>query len=110
VALFGIAALLAMGLASFGNDLSMPGSWGACMDIGGKHTGSLAGSMNMMGNFGGALSPVIVPPLLTAFAAPGSTDPNWSVAFLLFAAVYAVGGVAWLFIDPVTPLGGGDHD
>lgn len=64
----------------------------------------------MMGNFGGALSPVIVPPLLTAFAAPGSTDPNWSVAFLLFAAVYLVGGLAWLFIDPVTPLGGGDHD
>lgn len=72
--LFGIAALLAMGLASFGNDLSMPGSWRACIDIGGKHT-----------------------------------DPNWSVAFLLVAAVYAVGGVAWLFIDPVTPLEGGDH-
>ncbi|MEI8367242.1 MAG: MFS transporter [Planctomycetia bacterium] len=107
---FGVAALLAMGLASFGNDLSMPGSWGACMDIGGKHTGSLAGSMNMMGNFGGALSPVIVPALLTAFAAPNSTEPNWSVAFLLFAAVYAVGGVAWLFIDPVTSLEGGDHD
>ena len=103
---FGVAALVAMGLASFGNDLSMPGSWGACMDIGGRHTGSLAGSMNMMGNFGGALSPVVVPWLLARFATPGSTDPNWSVAFLLFAAVYAVGGLAWLFIDPVTPLEG----
>ena len=107
VTLYGIAALLAMGLASFGNDLSMPGSWGACMDIGGKHTGSLAGSMNMMGNFGGALSPVVVPALLAAFTAPGSTDQNWSVAFLLFATVYFVGGLAWLFIDPVTTLEAG---
>lgn len=103
-AAFGVAALLAMGLASFGNDLSMPGSWGACMDIGGRHTGSLAGSMNMMGNFGGALSPVVVPWLLARLATGGSDGANWTPAFLLFAAVYAVGGVAWLFIDPVTPL------
>ena len=74
------------------------------MDLGGRHTGALSGSMNMMGNFGGALSPVAVPWLLTTFTPPGSSDPNWSVAFLTFAAVYAVGGLAWLLIDPVTPL------
>ena len=65
---------------------------------------SLAGSMNMMGNFGGALSPVVVPWLLARLATGGSDGANWTPAFLLFAAVYAVGGVAWLFIDPVTPL------
>lgn len=110
-ATFGVLALLAMGLASFGNDLSMPGSWGACMDIGGRHTGSLAGSMNMMGNFGGALSPIVVPAVLRLGAAAGTGDrePAWTAAFVLFAAVYAVGGAAWLWLDPVSPIDRGER-
>ena len=29
---------------------------------------------------------------------------GFSTAFLLTAAIYGVGAIAWLFIDPVTPL------
>ena len=29
------------------------------MDIGGKFTGTVSGAMNMMGNFGGVVSPVV---------------------------------------------------
>src|SRR6185436_928811 len=43
-------AMLAMGLASFCNDLTMPGAWSTCMDVGGKYAGTVSGSMNMMGN------------------------------------------------------------
>src|SRR4051794_16038134 len=35
-------ATLAIGLASFSNDLVMPGAWATCMDVGGKHAGSLS--------------------------------------------------------------------
>jgi len=91
-------AVLAIGLASFCNDLAMPGSWGACMDVGGKHTGSLSGSMNMMGNAGGAVAPMVVPLILAA------TNNNWSINFYVFASVYFLGALCWLFIDPVTPL------
>ncbi len=48
-------AMIAMGVASFFNDLVMPGSWAACMDVGGKYAGTLSGTMNMMGNLGGSL-------------------------------------------------------
>ena len=48
-------AMLAMGMASFSNDLVMPGSWGACMDVGGKYAGTVSGAMNMMGNLGGGV-------------------------------------------------------
>jgi MFS family permease len=89
---------LAMGLSSFGNDLAMPGAWGACMDVGGKYSGSLSGSMNMMGNAGGALAPMVVPMVLKA------TNDNWNANFIMFAVVYALGAFCWLFIDPVTPL------
>jgi MFS transporter, ACS family, glucarate transporter len=91
-------AVLAIGLASFCNDLAMPGGWGACMDVGGKHTGSLSGSMNMMGNAGGAVAPMAVPLILAA------TNNNWAINFYVFAAVYGLGALCWVFIDPVTPL------
>ena len=32
-----VFAMISMGMASFSNDLVMPGSWGACMDVGGKY-------------------------------------------------------------------------
>ncbi len=91
-------AVLSVGLASFCNDLAMPGAWGACMDVGGKFAGSLSGSMNMMGNAGGALAPMIVPFVLKA------AHNDWNANFWMFAAVYCLGAFCWLFIDPVTPL------
>jgi sugar phosphate permease len=91
-------AMVAMGLSGFFNDLSMPGAWGACMDVGGKAAGSLSGSMNMMGNLGGALGPVVVPVLLSM------THNNWNVPIWVAAGTYVVSMICWMFIDPVTPL------
>ncbi len=39
-------AMLAMGTASYANDLVMPPAWNSCMDIGGKYAGTVAVSMN----------------------------------------------------------------
>ena len=91
-------AVLAIGLASFCNDLAMPGAWGACMDVGGRFAGSLSGSMNMMGNAGGALASMAVPFVLRL------ANDNWNANFIMFAVIYFVGALCWLFIDPVTPL------
>lgn len=93
-----LLAMLSMGLASFANDLAMPGAWGACMDVGGKYAGSLSGSMNMMGNLAGFIAPNAIPFILR------TTDNNWSVTFWASAIIYFVGAICWLFIDPVTPL------
>lgn len=93
-----LLSVLAIGLAAFGNDFIMPGAWGACMDVGGRFAGSLSGSMNMMGNAGGALTPMIVPLVLKM------TNDNWHANFWVFAAIYLLGAVCWMFIDPVTPL------
>jgi ACS family glucarate transporter-like MFS transporter len=93
-----VAAMVAMGFASFSNDLVMPGSWGACMDVGGKYAGTLSGTMNMLGNFGGAVSPTAIGLILRW------THSNWDVAFYVSAAVYFCGSFFWLLMDPVTPL------
>lgn len=91
-------AMLAMGLASFCNDVTMPGSWSTCMDIGGKYAGTVSGSMNMMGAFGGMVAPFVVGLILD------TTGRNWALTFWLSGAIYFLGGLCWLFIDPVTPI------
>ena len=91
-------AMLVLGAANFANDLAMPGSWGAAMDIGGKFSGALSGAMNMFGQLGGFLCPIIVARLLLL---PGA---DWKLAFDASAIAYTIGAICWLFIDPVTPL------
>jgi MFS transporter, ACS family, glucarate transporter len=91
-------AMLSMGMASFFNDLAMPPSWAACMDIGGKYAGTVSGSMNMMGNLAGYVSPVVGGYILAA------TGRDWNVFLYVLAAVYLCGVAIWPFIDPETPI------
>lgn len=92
------AAREAVGPASFCNDLTMPGTWSACMDIGGRFAGTLSGSVNMMGALGAAAAPLAIGLILD------STARNWAVVFWLSGIVYFAGGLCWWWLDPVTPL------
>ena len=91
-------AMLAMGMASFSNDLVMPGAWGACMDVGGKYAGTLSGSMNMMGNLAGFVAPWLGGYILK------NTGDSWNILLYLMAGMYGLGILCWPLIDPVTPL------
>lgn len=86
-------------LVSFAMDLTMPGSWTTCMDIGGRATGTLGGTMNMMGQFGGFVSPIVLGIIV------GRTG-QWGTTFYVTALVCLAGAACWLFIDPTTPLDG----
>jgi MFS family permease len=89
-----LLAMLAMGMASFCNDLTMPGSWNTCMDLGGRFAGTLSGSMNMMGALGAAVAPIVIGLILD------TTDRNWGITFWLSGAIYFVGALCWLWLDP----------
>ena len=90
-------AVAMIALVSFCNDLTVPGAWTACMDVGGRAVGTLGGAMNMMGNLGGFLSPIVIGYLV-------QRTNSWTLAFHVTAAVYLVGAGLWLLLDPVTPL------
>jgi MFS transporter, ACS family, glucarate transporter len=47
--------------ATFGVDLTLSPSWTVCADIGGRHTGTLSGAMNMMGSLGALACSVLFP-------------------------------------------------
>ena len=95
-------AMLAMGLASFSLDLTLPVCWRTAMDVGGKYAGTVSGSMNMAGQIGGAVGPVVVGYILDYM------NHDWMLAFWISAAIYMLGGLCWLLIDPVTPIDADD--
>lgn len=90
--------MLAIGMASFFNDVVLPPAWGACMDVGGKFAGTLSGAMNMTGNFGGVVFPIVAAAVLAHFA------NNWNLVFYLSAFSYVCGAILWMILDPVTPV------
>jgi MFS family permease len=93
-----LIGVLVVGLSAFCNDLVMPTAWGTVMDVAGHYSGTLAGTMNMMGNLGGALYGPAVGLVLSM------TKHNWNAVLFMGAAVYIVGFLIWLVIDPVTPI------
>ncbi len=93
-----VLSMIAMGFSCFGNDLAMPGSWAGCMDMGGRFSGTLSGTMNMWGCIGGLLAPWTIPYILEA------AGGQWRTVILVIAGWYAVGALCWLGIDPVTPI------
>ena len=93
-----VLAMVAMGFAGFANDLTVPASWGACMDLGERHTGTVAGGMNMMGAGGGAVAGPMVAYLLKA------SNDNWNLPLYVAAAGYFGAMACWVWIDPSTPI------
>ncbi|MGE3844378.1 MAG: MFS transporter [Vicinamibacterales bacterium] len=85
------ALLLAVALATA--DLALSACWAVCLDVGGHHAGVVTGFMNTAGNLGG-----LVGPLVFGFAV--DRWQSWSIPFLVTAAVYGVGAILWLAIDP----------
>jgi len=68
-------------------------SWAVPMDVGGEHSGTVSGMMNMAGNIGGALSPIVFG-VLVQFG-------SWQAPFIVAASLLIVGAAVWAFwLDP----------
>ena len=72
-------------------------SWAVPMDTGGKYSGTVSGMMNMAGNIGGALSPMVFG-VLVQFG-------NWQAPFIVAACLLVAGAAVWAFwLDPDKPI------
>jgi sugar phosphate permease len=72
-------------------------SWAVPMDTGGKYSGTVSGMMNMAGNIGGALSPMVFG-VLVQFG-------NWQAPFIVAAGLLVAGAAVWAFwLDPDKPI------
>lgn len=89
----------------FFTDWTQPTGWGTCTDIGGRFAATVFSIMNMSGNFGALLAPLVFGPLLDYFTTEILIDgqaklqTNFMPLFLVVGILYLVTGICWLFID-----------
>ncbi len=87
--------LLAVG--AFFAAIAGPAMFATVIDTSGSRVPQVFGTLNMVGNLAAAACPIIVGKF---FAISG----NWNQVLLLFASVYIVGAISWLFVDTGTSL------
>jgi len=86
-------AVYCLTAAMFFLECTIGPSWAVPMDVGGKYSGTVSGMMNMAGNIGGALSPLVFG-FLVQYG-------NWQAPFIVAAALLVAGSGVWLFwLDP----------
>jgi MFS transporter, ACS family, glucarate transporter len=84
-----LAILLLAGASGF-NLFATTTWWAACNDITPNFSGSLSGFMNMSGNLGGWLSPILTAAIATHF--------GWNMAFNFAGLMTLMSGLLWLLV------------
>jgi MFS transporter, ACS family, glucarate transporter len=92
-----IASALFFSLAAALGSFGVACAWAAAVDVGGANAGVVSGAMNMLGNLGGTISPLVIGFTLERF---GTFEPS----LLLVAAMYVVAALGWLAVDPTRRL------
>jgi MFS transporter, ACS family, glucarate transporter len=87
-----LPAVAWLSLAIFGADMTLAPSWSFCIDIGGRHSGAVSGTMNMAGNLGSAVVGLVFPVLVENYGPRGF--------FFAGAALNVVAIAFWLFMMP----------
>jgi MFS transporter, ACS family, glucarate transporter len=85
-------AILWLSIAIFGADMTLAPSWSFCIDIGGKKSGAVSGTMNMAGNLGAAIT------ALAFFYLPTGSKNN-TAFFQAAAALSLLAVLCWIFAD-----------
>ena len=96
-----IEAVLCLALVGLATDLGIGAVWAFGQDVGGRHVGSVVGWGNMWGNFGAALSPVVLGLIVRSFTNPAS---GWNAAFVALAVLQLVAAFAALGVNASKPL------
>lgn len=82
-----------VGLAVGLQTTTISAAWAVCLDVGRRYAGAVTGLMNTIGNIGGAIAPLAMSYAVTRFG-------SWTLPFYVMAAVFILGVVMWLLVDP----------
>lgn len=86
-------AIYCLTIAMFFLECTIGPSWSVPMHVGGKYSGTVSGVMNMAGNIGGALSPLVFGILVQV--------GSWVAPFVVAAGLLVLGAAVWAFwLDP----------
>jgi MFS family permease len=110
---FWVFAACAIAVGFF-NDLIMSPSWATAQDIGRRYSAIVSGTMNMVGNLGAVMGLLVSGQIMKAYSVShvlptGGTKievqaAGYEICFFMYAGIYTLGVVLWLFIDPTKPI------
>lgn len=92
-------ATLAVALISAGSFCAAfagPCAYAISIDVGGRHVTTVFSFMNMCGNVGAAIFPLVVPPVKAV--------GGWNAVLFMFAGIYIASSLCWLFFDGRKPI------
>jgi MFS family permease len=92
-----LLAVLLISLGAFSASLAGPCAYAITIDMGGKQVAPVFSVMNMAGNLGGVVFPVVVSRVI-------SQANNWDLVLLIFAGVHVAAAACWLPFNPDKPI------
>lgn len=87
-----------LGIGSLFAGSGSAAAWACTMDISGKHTSIMFALMNMTGNIGALVCPLLVGYLIKEIKL-GHGD--WNMVLYLFVGIYILGAMAWAGLNPL---------
>jgi MFS family permease len=87
-------AVLVISVGSFTAAFAASCAYAITIDMGGKHVAIVFSLMNMAGNLGAMVFPLVIPPLVRL------TGDRWDVVLFLFAGIYLAAAACWALINP----------
>ena len=86
-------ALVCLGLSFGSAELTLAVTWATCLDIGGPAAGVVSGTMNSLGQTGGALAPWLIGTMV-------DRTGSWELPLLVSAAYYGLSALLWFAVEP----------
>lgn len=86
-------ALVCLGVSFGCAELILAVTWATCLDIGGSAAGVVSGTMNSLGQVGGALAPWLIGLMV-------DRTGSWELPLLVSSVYYGVSALLWLAIEP----------
>ena len=84
-----LTAVYSLTASMFFLECTIGPSWAVPMDVGGEYSGTVSGMMNMGGNIGGAISPMVFAILARYY--------SWVAPFIVAAVLLLIGAAVWAF-------------
>jgi MFS family permease len=88
-----VASAVLIGFAGAASNFLLGAAWGTCIDIGGRHSGTVSAAMNTSGQIGGILCPIVIGSVAQHWG-------NWTAPLYLTAALYLGGALCWTRVRP----------
>ena len=86
-------AVTLIGISAFFIGTAGPAGYTITIDMGGKHVATLFSTMNMFGNLGALLFPIVVGAII-------KVTGNWDQVLVLFGALYLAAAFCWWRLRP----------